>query len=106
MLVRVFHKVQDIIQEPACTPRARCLLQDVLDLRAGGWQDTRPKRIEGLMMLSEVAGGGATPTHQLRVQILLLLLQLQQATPKATPKAQSPTFDRQEFQDELTKVFR
>jgi len=35
-------------------PRARCLLKDVLDLRARGWHDNRPQKMEGPSTLEEV----------------------------------------------------
>jgi len=51
----VFKEIEAIARKPECDPRARCLLQDLLDLRAGGWKDRRPKRIEGPMKLEQVA---------------------------------------------------
>mmetsp|Transcript_115281 Transcript_115281/g.322222 ORF Transcript_115281/g.322222 Transcript_115281/m.322222 type:complete len:596 (+) Transcript_115281:180-1967(+) len=54
-LTGIFGKMEDIVHSPTCESRARCLLQDVLDLRADGWRERRPKRAEGPMKLAEVA---------------------------------------------------
>jgi hypothetical protein len=51
----IFHMVKDIIKSKSCGARARCLLQDVLDLRAAGWEDKKPTKKSGPMTLQEVA---------------------------------------------------
>lgn len=38
---RILRKVEDFIQESSLEPRIRCLLQDVLDLRATGWHNMK-----------------------------------------------------------------
>jgi len=55
MLNACFQQVRAIAQKASCNPRARCLLKDLLDLRARGWQDSRPKRCEGPTTLEDVA---------------------------------------------------
>jgi len=54
-LIGIFCELEAIAKKPKCDARAKCLIQDVLDLRAEGWKDHRPKRIEGPMKLTEVA---------------------------------------------------
>eukprot|EP00929_Paragymnodinium_shiwhaense_P119084 TRINITY_DN90972_c0_g1_i1.p1 TRINITY_DN90972_c0_g1~~TRINITY_DN90972_c0_g1_i1.p1 ORF type:complete len:665 (-),score=227.56 TRINITY_DN90972_c0_g1_i1:327-2321(-) len=51
----VFKQVAQTIKNRSCCARARCLLQDVLDLRASGWENKKPQRNEGPMTLQEVA---------------------------------------------------
>lgn len=51
----IFAQVQEICNSRNCNSRARCLLQDVLDLRATDWEDNKPARKEGPMKLQEVA---------------------------------------------------
>jgi hypothetical protein len=62
----IFAQVRSLVSRPACTARSRCLLQNVLDLRANGWEDQRAVRKEVPTTLSEVsrqaareAGGAA-----------------------------------------------
>jgi hypothetical protein len=70
MLTGIFHEVQKLIKQPTLKSRVRCLLKDVLDLRANQWQDRKPKKMEGPSTLEEVAlkaaaeegGSSATPT--------------------------------------------
>jgi len=40
-LKSAFHRVQDMSQQKDIPPRVRCLLKDVLDLRASGWQNRK-----------------------------------------------------------------
>jgi len=51
----VFKRLAVMIKNKSCSARVRCLLQDVLDLRAQGWQDKKPKKIEGPTTLQGVA---------------------------------------------------
>jgi hypothetical protein len=51
----VFSRLNELVRKGACGARVRCLLQDLLDLRAGGWQDRRPKKVEAATTLKEVA---------------------------------------------------
>jgi len=51
----IFYEIDAIIKGKQCDARARCLLQDVVELRAGGWQARVVKRAEGPMKLDEVA---------------------------------------------------
>jgi len=61
----IFSQVRSLIGKSSCTARSRCLLKNVLDLRADGWKDKR--KTEAPTTLSEVskqaekeAGGGAS----------------------------------------------
>jgi hypothetical protein len=51
----VFFQLKDIVKKKACCARVRCVLQDLLDLRARGWEDSRPKKVEGPTTLQAVA---------------------------------------------------
>lgn len=55
MLVNIFHQVEARTKDTRVKHRVRCLLQDVLELRASGWQDRKPKKLEGPSTLEEVA---------------------------------------------------
>jgi len=55
----IFKQVEKLIKKSSVSKRVRCLLKDVVELRNLGWQDRRPKKIEGPMKLDEVANGGA-----------------------------------------------
>mmetsp|Transcript_46970 Transcript_46970/g.102173 ORF Transcript_46970/g.102173 Transcript_46970/m.102173 type:complete len:845 (-) Transcript_46970:203-2737(-) len=86
-LTACFHRIRNIVTQRTCEPRVRCLLKDVLELRAGGWEDNKPKRAEGPMTLQEVAekaSGQDCPTPSSRGT----------RTPKAVPVAtgQRPAF--------------
>jgi len=54
-LVAIFNKVKALTKQPKLSPRVRCLLQDVLELRASRWHDRKPKKVEGPSTLKEVA---------------------------------------------------
>jgi len=54
-LVAVFSSLSEIVVEGKCSARVRCLLQDLLDLRAADWQDGRPKKTEAPTTLKAVA---------------------------------------------------
>lgn len=51
----VFCQVKDLSQQNSTPRRVRCLLADVLDLRAAGWKCSRPKPIDSPTTLAEVA---------------------------------------------------
>eukprot|EP00929_Paragymnodinium_shiwhaense_P002804 TRINITY_DN10309_c0_g2_i1.p1 TRINITY_DN10309_c0_g2~~TRINITY_DN10309_c0_g2_i1.p1 ORF type:complete len:632 (+),score=200.76 TRINITY_DN10309_c0_g2_i1:90-1985(+) len=51
----IFDQIEDIVRAKKVGARQRCLLQDVLDLRANDWADAKPKKIEGPMTLQQVA---------------------------------------------------
>merc|ERR1712106_886124 len=55
MLTLIFHKVMELCKKPRTPARVRCLLQDVLDLRAASWTDPKPKKVEGPSTLEHVA---------------------------------------------------
>merc|ERR1719409_2297635 len=50
----VFEQVEEILRTKRSCARARCLLQDVLDLRNNGWADSKPTKKEGPMTLNQV----------------------------------------------------
>merc|ERR1719162_1578378 len=50
----IFAQVQGIVKKSKTPARVRCLLKDVLDLRASGWQDKRPKKMEKPTTIEEV----------------------------------------------------
>jgi hypothetical protein len=51
----IFTQVDKLTKKGSVSSRVRCLLKDVLDLRASGWQNLRPKKIEGPKKLGDVA---------------------------------------------------
>lgn len=51
----IFCQVKDLSQQSSTPRRVRCLLADVLDLRAAGWKCSRPKPIDSPTTLAEVA---------------------------------------------------
>jgi hypothetical protein len=51
----VFCQVKDLSQQNSTPRRVRCLLADVLDLRAAGWKCSRPKQLDSPTTLAEVA---------------------------------------------------
>jgi len=51
----VFCQVKDLSQQSSTPRRVRCLLADVLDLRAAGWKCSRPKQLDSPTTLAEVA---------------------------------------------------
>jgi len=51
----IFGQVKEIAQKKDTSARVRCILQDVLDLRAQGWEITRPQKMEGPKKLQDVA---------------------------------------------------
>jgi hypothetical protein len=55
----IFKQVEKLTKKSSVSQRVRCLLKDVVELRNLGWQDRRPKKIEGPMKLDAVANGGA-----------------------------------------------
>jgi hypothetical protein len=55
MLNAIFTQVEKLTKKSAVPQRVRCLLKDVVEIRNMGWQDRRPKKIEGPKKLDEVA---------------------------------------------------
>lgn len=51
----IFEQVKKIVKKSSTEPRVRCLMKDVLDLRAAGWKDRKPKKIDGPTTLDAVA---------------------------------------------------
>eukprot|EP00747_Dinoflagellata_sp_TGD_P098947 gnl/TRDRNA2_/TRDRNA2_167601_c2_seq1.p2 gnl/TRDRNA2_/TRDRNA2_167601_c2~~gnl/TRDRNA2_/TRDRNA2_167601_c2_seq1.p2 ORF type:complete len:393 (+),score=82.34 gnl/TRDRNA2_/TRDRNA2_167601_c2_seq1:771-1949(+) len=54
-LKAIFDRVSGLSKQSSVDTRARCLLKDVLDLRAAEWTDRKPKKVEGPKKLAEVA---------------------------------------------------
>eukprot|EP00929_Paragymnodinium_shiwhaense_P002803 TRINITY_DN10309_c0_g1_i1.p1 TRINITY_DN10309_c0_g1~~TRINITY_DN10309_c0_g1_i1.p1 ORF type:complete len:618 (+),score=207.31 TRINITY_DN10309_c0_g1_i1:171-2024(+) len=59
----IFDQIEDIVRAKKTGARARCLLQDVLDLRANEWADAKPKKTEGPMTLQQVAAKAMTDNN-------------------------------------------
>jgi hypothetical protein len=55
MLTAIFDQVETLTRKSSVKTRIRCLLQDVLELRAARWEDRKPKKLEGPSTLEEVA---------------------------------------------------
>jgi len=55
ILTAIFDQVDAKTKDCEIKKRIRCLLKDVLELRASGWLDHKPKRLEGPSTLREVA---------------------------------------------------
>jgi len=53
-LKAIFCQVQSLAAKGSVPPRVRCLLRDVMDLRASGWLDKKPKKMEKPTTLEEV----------------------------------------------------
>lgn len=51
----VFKQVEKFSKKESVPKRVRCLLKDVMELRKAGWNDKRPKKIEGPLKLDQVA---------------------------------------------------
>jgi len=104
----IFERVKVIAKQKQTKPRERCLLQDLLDLRANGWEDQRQGRKERAATLAEVAqqaaGGASTPTAVRKVRVTQKPAAGRQRKRGvlASPKA----FDREAFREESRKVFR
>jgi len=54
-LCAIFSRLKEVAKGKACCTRVRCIIQDLLDLRACGWQDSRPNRAEAPTTLEAVA---------------------------------------------------
>lgn len=68
----LFARIRELAFCEDCEPRARCLLKDVLELRACGWRSHRPKKQEKPSTLQEVADRAAAaelPTSPKRRQL-------------------------------------
>eukprot|EP00747_Dinoflagellata_sp_TGD_P098954 gnl/TRDRNA2_/TRDRNA2_167601_c2_seq8.p1 gnl/TRDRNA2_/TRDRNA2_167601_c2~~gnl/TRDRNA2_/TRDRNA2_167601_c2_seq8.p1 ORF type:complete len:457 (+),score=86.32 gnl/TRDRNA2_/TRDRNA2_167601_c2_seq8:771-2141(+) len=69
-LKAIFDRVSGLSKQSSVDTRARCLLKDVLDLRAAEWTDRKPKKVEGPKKLAEVAAEEgcqkSTSTKELR----------------------------------------
>mmetsp|Transcript_14134 Transcript_14134/g.26905 ORF Transcript_14134/g.26905 Transcript_14134/m.26905 type:complete len:795 (+) Transcript_14134:104-2488(+) len=55
ILTAIFDQVEAVTKDAKIKNRVRCLLKDVLELRASGWLDRKPKKLEGPTTLKEVA---------------------------------------------------
>lgn len=52
---QIFERITLIVEAKSCQPRERCLLKDLLELRANGWEQRRPKPLEKAKTLAELA---------------------------------------------------
>mmetsp|Transcript_115656 Transcript_115656/g.211808 ORF Transcript_115656/g.211808 Transcript_115656/m.211808 type:complete len:777 (-) Transcript_115656:104-2434(-) len=55
LLAAIFQQVEGRTKDSCIKYRVRCLLKDLLELRASRWQDRKPKKLEGPSTLDEVA---------------------------------------------------
>jgi len=55
MLAAVFAQLEGMAKQEDMNCRVRCLLKDLLELRAASWHDKKPKKIEGPSTLKQVA---------------------------------------------------
>mmetsp|Transcript_9107 Transcript_9107/g.16343 ORF Transcript_9107/g.16343 Transcript_9107/m.16343 type:complete len:804 (+) Transcript_9107:69-2480(+) len=55
LLAAIFQQVEGRTKDSCIKYRVRCLLKDLLELRASRWQDRKPKKLEGPTTLKEVA---------------------------------------------------
>jgi translation initiation factor 4G len=51
----IFDRIEALSKDASVKSRVRCLLRDVIELRAAGWEDTKPKKLEGPSTLEDVA---------------------------------------------------
>mmetsp|Transcript_73271 Transcript_73271/g.115965 ORF Transcript_73271/g.115965 Transcript_73271/m.115965 type:complete len:878 (+) Transcript_73271:77-2710(+) len=51
----IFAQAERLCKKSTVPQRVRCLLKDVMDIRNAGWQDRRPKKLEGPKKLDDVA---------------------------------------------------
>jgi len=54
LLNAIFAQVNGLVKQPALKARVRCLLKDVLDTRAAGWEDKKPRQMEAPTSISAV----------------------------------------------------
>mmetsp|Transcript_61867 Transcript_61867/g.109901 ORF Transcript_61867/g.109901 Transcript_61867/m.109901 type:complete len:700 (-) Transcript_61867:87-2186(-) len=106
MLSHTFERIKVIVKERTCQPRERCLLKDLLDLRATGWKDLRPKRTERPTTLDEVKdqaiNGPAAPTP---VRKVLVSKTAADVASRLRPANNKKPFDEESFRSEIQKVF-
>jgi hypothetical protein len=55
MLTSVLDQVEVLSKSTKVSPRVRCLLKDIVELRSTGWEDQKPQKLEGPSTLEEVA---------------------------------------------------
>jgi len=131
----IFEQVKKIVKKSSTEPRVRCLMKDVLDLRAAGWRDRKPKSVEGPTTLDAVAqkraqeegspmpqkssaaptaldGWEQVPSRGSRAPVAIALKE--KAIPVAVSKEKVKTskseskvkFDRQEYRSEVDKIIQ
>jgi len=84
-LAASFQQLKAISEKASCSPRAKCLLKDLLDLRARSWQDTR-KRSEGPTTLEGVARQAAAEERAATAEAAARSARAAtRVTPSATP---------------------
>eukprot|EP00441_Pelagodinium_beii_P045728 CAMPEP_0197623638 /NCGR_PEP_ID=MMETSP1338-20131121/3610_1 /TAXON_ID=43686 ORGANISM="Pelagodinium beii, Strain RCC1491" /NCGR_SAMPLE_ID=MMETSP1338 /ASSEMBLY_ACC=CAM_ASM_000754 /LENGTH=723 /DNA_ID=CAMNT_0043193673 /DNA_START=96 /DNA_END=2267 /DNA_ORIENTATION=+ len=102
MLCHMLDRIKVIVQKRSCSPRVRCLLKDLLDLRANGWQEIRPRKLERPTALAEVAE--QQQAEKLGQSPCRKALAAPPRPLRITPKA-APPFEKDVFRAEATKVF-
>ncbi|CAJ1363573.1 unnamed protein product [Effrenium voratum] len=85
----IFERIALIVKMSKCQPRERCLLKDLLELRANAWVDKRPKKMERAMTLAQVAQSAAG----------------KEVKPKAM-RMVAPAFDQEKFRDAAQRALR
>jgi hypothetical protein len=100
-------QIQGITRKPSCDSRARCLLKDVLDLRAAGWKSRRPKKVEGPTTLNDVArqAEGLAPASPPTPMVLKATAKaLTAPASKVEERPAAPAFDGGSFRAEIAKI--
>jgi hypothetical protein len=108
----VFMQAKTITQSPTTEPRARCLLKDVLDLRAAGWVNRKPKKIEGPTTLGQQAKMADANEKGCTAQVMPITLAERRAAVVLKPKAAQPVvekkapvaYDEEGFRGEMAKA--
>lgn len=111
----VFKRLSAFSKQEDMNPRVRCLLRDVIELRAARWQERRPKQVEGPSTLKEVADtfaaeeGNASPSRPMQRQISSRssTMQRQVSFGMETPKSQEQRgkrFEKETCRKEILRV--
>eukprot|EP00437_Effrenium_voratum_P014306 CAMPEP_0181445594 /NCGR_PEP_ID=MMETSP1110-20121109/25669_1 /TAXON_ID=174948 /ORGANISM="Symbiodinium sp., Strain CCMP421" /LENGTH=546 /DNA_ID=CAMNT_0023569645 /DNA_START=87 /DNA_END=1727 /DNA_ORIENTATION=+ len=86
----IFKRVAGLVAGKSCQPRERFLLKDLLELRANGWEEKRPKALERQMTLAQVAK----------------LANGQKVEPKAMRCLQPAVFDQDRFRQQVLGLLK
>jgi hypothetical protein len=113
-LAGIFGQVKALTQKRSLESRVRCLLKDVLDLRAAAWKDRKPKKLEGPTTLEAVAKKRAEEEtsicHQRKgshwEQTPRAHRTPKTSNPKTTLPKCKPTFDKEAFRSTVQAMLR